>query len=378
MDTNVSNFKLEYRISNNSNKELVVKTQGGLNYIIRKAKQLTHPDNQHRRVWIKLSGVKFDDLWLDPKSARTRFDAKLLANLKVEQERIGKEGALSYKKFSHDMQFVIDLTGDLADEQEIIHSDILGISLFADSGQAGVAPITSPDFTLEQLFEAGRDAREDQPEGGLHYFVHINDPLSTRQPVYTNVMGKAVQVPVVQDPTKPGGLYVGLSYGNSPPHKAYYSFDQLTKDDLDFLGLFQTKELCSVMAGNTERTITAENKVKNNSKVIDALQGEKLKLEDLLEKTSQSVAKLGEELSQVRADHRLEVQQIKNDHRMELLKQAVSQDASKARSDIKDSVHKANMELDKKRSNANNWGEIAKAIGAIGSIVVTGYKLYTS
>lgn len=378
MDENVSNFKLEYRISNNSNRELLVKTQGGLNYIIRKSKQLTHPDNQHRRVWIKLSNVKFDDLWLEPKDARTRFDAKLLELLKIEASRIHGDNALSYKKFSHDISVVIDLTGNLADEREIIHSDILGISLFADEGQVGMAPMTSPDFTLAELFDAGKDAREDQPNGGLHYFIYLNDPFSVRQPIYTNVMGKAVQVPVVQNPTKPGGLYVGLSYGNSPPHKAYYSFDRLTKEDLDFLGLFQTKELCSAMAGNTDRVISAENKVKDNFKVINGLQSERANLEGLLEKSSLSVAKLGEELTQVRAEHRQEVQQIKNDHRMELLKQYMSQEALKARSDIKDSVTKANTDLEKKRSNANNWGEIAKAITAISSIVVTGYKLYTS
>lgn len=377
MESNISNFKLEYRISNNSNNELVVKTQGGLNYIIRKAGEYAHPNSQSRKVFIKITGVKFKDLWLDPKNARTRFDMKVLELLKIEADKVKTLDEMSYNKFSHNLSVVVTLSTSLADENDIIHSDILGISLYSDKEAARVSPICSPEFTLNQLLDGGKDVRSNQPNGGLHYFVYLNDPLSKMRPLYTNVMGKAIQVPIVNEPAKPGGLYIGFQNSNLLPQTIYYTFDELGKDELDSLGLFQTREECA-LGGNTERALSAENKLKSNYKVIENLQGDKAKLEDLLIKSEQSVAKLGNELLQAKAEHRQEIIQMKNDHKMDLLKNQMSQEALKASGVIKETVAKANMELDKKRNNANNFGEVAKAVGAIASIVATGYKLYTS
>jgi len=377
MDNSVSNFKLEYRISNNSNSELIVKTQGGLNYIIRKSKQLVHPDSQHRRVFIKLLGVKFDDLWLEPKSARTKFDRLVLEELKKEASRINTADDFSYRTFSHDMNVCIRLTSDLADENGIIHSDILSVSMFSSQEQANVAPITSPEFTLEELFEAATEAREGHPPSGLHYFIYLNDPMSTRRPIWTNVMGKAVQVPVTHDTSKPAGLYVGLSYSNTPPHAQYYSFDRLEKADLDFLGLFTTREECA-LGGNTERALSAEGKLKDNLKDMGKLREDYSTVVDLLDKANFNVAKLGMDLTQLKADHRSEVQQLKQDHRLELTNQQFAQNALKVKGDIKDTITKANMELDKKRTSTTSWVEVVKATGVVVTTLLTGYKLLTS
>lgn len=377
MENNVSNFQLDYRISNNSNTELIVKTQGGLNYIVRKSRALVHPDNQHRRVFIKVSNVKFDDLWLDPKCARTAFDRKVMEELKKESDRINTASDYAYRTFSHDMTATIRLTQDLADENGIIHSDILGVSMFSSEEQANVAPISSPEFTLEQLFNVEIEARDGQPKGGLHYFIYLNDPLNTQQPIYTNVMGKAVQVPSVQEKNNPAGLYVGLSYGIAPPKKLYYSFDQLSKADLDMLGLFKTREECE-LGGNTARALSAEAKLKDNIKAVEKLQNSYSTVVDFLDKAEQSVAKLGMELTQAKADHRIEINQLKNDHRMELMSQHFNQNALKAKSDIKDSIVKANLELDKKRNSAISWVEVVKAVGVVSTTLLTGYKLLTS
>lgn len=377
MENNISNFQLEYRISNNSNKELIVKTQGGLNYIVRKSKALVHPDNQHRRVFIKITNAKFDDLWLDPKCARTAFDRKVMEELKEEANRIGTASDFSYRSFSHTMSVTIRLTSDLSDENGIIHSDILGASMFSSEEQANVAPITSPEFTLEQLFDVSTEARDDQPKGGLHYFIYINDPLSVQQPIYTNVMGKATQVPSVQEKDKPAGLYVGLSYGNVPPKKLYYSFDRLEKADLDMLGLFKTREECE-LGGNTARALSAEAKLKDNIKAVEKLQSSYSNVVELLDKAEQSVAKLGMDLVQTKADHRIEITQLKNDHRMELMSHQFNQNALKAKSDIKDSIVKANQELDKKRNSTISWVEVVKAVGVVSTTLLTGYKLLTS
>lgn len=377
METPISCFRLEYRISNNSNTALIVKTQGGVNYIIRKNKQLVHPDNQHRRVHVKLSNVRFDDLWLDPGKARTAFDRKLFDELRKEANRIGTADDYQYRTFSHDLSVVVPLSSSLADENDIIHSDVLGITLFSSEDQANVAPITSPEFTLEQLFNIDTEARKDQVEGGLHYFIYLNDPARTQNPIWTNVMGQAKRVPVLGDTNKPAGLYVGLAYGNNPPDSAYYSFDRLTKADLDILGLFKTRDECE-MGGNTERALQAEGKLKNNLKDMERLQNNYSSVTELLEKAELRVAELGTELSQLKADHRLEIRQLKEDQRMELMRQQFDHSTLKAKHDIKESIVKANVELDKKRSNSVSWVEVMKAAGVLSTTLLTGYKLLTT
>lgn len=378
MTNQVSSFKLDYRISNYSSHELVVKTQGGLNYIIRKQQHLVAPNKTSRQVCVKLSGVNHDDLWFDKKYTRTNFDKALIAALEEEMEKYKKGNLyITTGNYIQDIFVTVGLTIDLGDEYGIIHSDILGISLFKDIDQANVAPVSSPGFVLERLFEMAQCNNVALPKGGLHYLIYINDPQSRLNPLWTNVMGKAVQVPTVADDSKPGGLYVGLRYSNLEPQELYYTFEELTAKQLDEIGMFSSREACTA-GGNTERAISAEKKLANNIKAMDNLISDREKLEEALEKSESNVAKLAEELSQATVDWRLKEQQLKNDHRMELFKEKMSMDILKAQGSVKDLVTKANQDLDKKRSTANNWGEIAKAATALGTLFVGVYKLYTS
>lgn len=69
MDRSISSFKLEYQISNYSNAELIVKTQGGLNYIIRRQERMISQNHVSREVHVKISGVKADNFWIDSRLA---------------------------------------------------------------------------------------------------------------------------------------------------------------------------------------------------------------------------------------------------------------------------------------------------------------------
>lgn len=375
MESDVASFRLEYRVTNFSNEEMVVKTRGGLNYIIRKSKQLVGGSGS-RKVFIKLCNVRFQDLWLDPASARTRFDQHVMSTIQAERDHIQEHQTFGFDRFSHDINVTVNLTRDLADENDAIHSDILGVTFFGSPEQAGYSPIDTPDYTLAELFDVETDEHQ-APKGGLHYFIHLNDPMSTQQPYYTNVMGKAVQVPIVNNPEIQPGLYVGLSYSNVPPTKLYYPFAQVDKETLDFLGLFKTRADCE-LGGNTERYLAAESRLKTTQTQLNKTQSEYESVVNLLEKAQEKAADLDDELSQLRRDHRYEIQTLKQDHRMELSKLQFTSDTNKAKSEIDRSIIKASADLTKQRSSANNWGEIAKAAGAIATVLFTGYQLCTS
>lgn len=377
MDKSISSFKLEYYISNYSNDELIVKTQGGLNYIIRPQERMVSRNYTSREVRVKISDVKASEFWLDVRMAQTPFDKLFLKLLGESLENHHKSNTLLADVFNSDFYVTVYLTEDLQDEHSIIHSDILGVSLYNSMEAANIAPLNTHGFVLQELFEQADKFTTPQPNGGLHYFIYLNDPLSTLNPIYTNVMGKAVRVPVVSDISRPRGLYVGLEYGNVEPQELYITCEELTKDLLGKNGLFETKEECE-MGGNTERAITAEKKLVEHSKAMGGLLKDKSGLEESLKKTQAEVVNLAEELRLAINNHRTETERLKSEQRMALYMRDITSTAALANNQIKESVNRANQDIEKKRSSANNWGEIAKAVVAVTTGVVTVYKLYTS
>lgn len=374
MESPVSSFRLEYRITNQSNREMVVKTQGGLNYVIRKSKSFVH--SPIRRVHVQVANARFADLWLDAASARTRFDQALLMALEKERQRYNETGDVMFNNFPHDLNVSILLNGAVAEaDTDVVHSDVLGITLFNNLDVDSISALNSTDYTLHQLFEESQ--RQDSPVGSMHYFIYLNDPLNTQNPIYTNVMGRAVQVPVVAETHKDPGLYVGLTYSNATPQSLYYSFDKLDKDTLLQIGLFKTKAECE-LGGNTDRAAQAESKLKDVNGTLTKLSADYAKVVDLLETSEGKCANLGLELAQVKQEHRAEIQQLKNDHRMEIGRLQITSEMTKARGEIDKTITKANMDFSKARSSANNWGEVAKAVGAIATVLITGYRLCTS
>jgi len=377
MDKSISSFKLEYHISNYSNDELIVKTQGGLNYIIRRQERMVSRNYVSREVHVKISGVKVDDFWLDDRLAQTAFDKAFLKQLGETIERHRNNNRLLNDIFTSDFYVVMRLSGEMADENEVIHSNILGISLYNSMEAANIAPLSSHGFVLQELFDLAHEHALEKPKGGLHYFIYLNDPLSKLNPIYTNVMGKAVRVPVVQDISRPAGLYVGLHYGSIEPQELYLTCDELTRDGLAKNGLFESMEECA-MGGNTERALIAEKKLVDNSKAMGGLLKDKTTLEESLRKSQAEAAALAEELRQATNSHRNETERLKAQQAMALYLRDMSATAASAQNQIKDSVIKANQDIEKKRSSANNWGEIAKAVAAVTTCAVTVYKLYTS
>lgn len=378
MENDISAFKLTYRIVNRSSQELVVRAKGGLGYIIRRAKEPSY--SEQRQVHVTLPQVIMANLLIDENAALTLFDKKLLKAIRVDRDRIKESDTVFFDMFSQDINVIIALTSSLVEKNDAIHSEILGITLYNGAENANQPALNTPSFTLQEL--AGTILGETAlPKGGLHQFIYVNDPRRQCNPMYANVMGRAVEVPVVYDEGIQPGLYIGILHGNETPQTLYYTFEGLDTKLMEAKGLYSTKAACE-SGGNTERALTAENKAKDFSKELVKAKDHATGLQELLQKSETVNSRLGKDLAQSRQDHKTEVAQLKHEHRLEIsqLKHQtkVSGDIFKYETRIKDTVAKANMEFVKHKSSVNNWGEFAKAVGAIAGVAFTGYKLFTS
>jgi hypothetical protein len=378
METEISSFKLNYRIVNRSSQEMVVRAKGGLGYIIRRAKEPSY--SEQRQVHVHIPQVVMANLLIDENAALTLFDKQLLRGIRKDRDRLKDSDTGFFDMFSQDINVVIALTSSLVEKNDAIHSEILGITLYNGMENANQPSLNTPPFTLQELCKATL-GDQPLPKGGLHYFVYVNDPRRESDPLYTNLKGRAVEIPVVYDDEKQPGLYTGLMYGNESPVILYYTFEGLDAKIVESLGLFRSKTACE-NGGNTERALNAENRVKDLGKEIGKLKEQNTDLQDLLDKSEGANGRLTKDLAQARLDHKTEVVQLKHEHRVEMsqLKHQtkVSGDIFKYESRIKDTVNKASLELVKQKGSANNWGEFGKAMGAVAGIAFTGYKLFTS
>lgn len=369
-------FRLTYDITNMSSKQIIVKAKGGLSYLIRKPLEASwYPGAM---IDIKFDRLYVGDFSFDKSAARSKFDRLLIDKIQAHLSFVSsKESHVDIRQY-HDFGVTIKLNRDVVEdlEGEPIHSDILGITLYNREENTGdLYPLNTPDYTLNDLMKWGI-GESDEP-GGLHYYVYLNDPLSVQNPLYTNVMGKAVMVPTVREMNKDHGLYVGLAYGNSLPKKLFYTFDHLCDETLGFLGIFKTKAECE-MGGNTERAMTAEKKVVELNKQLSSANNEISKLKDLVDENVRKSVELGIELTHLKSAHRLELMQARNERQLEVNRLQINNDATKVRSEMDKTLSKANLEFTRQRASANNWGEVAKAVGAIATVFAAGYKLCTS
>jgi len=367
-------FFLEYQIANRSNREMVVKTRGGLNYIIRRSKNLVHRED--RRVYVKLSNARLDGLLLDSRVARTPFDKLLLERIE-EARKKAIDASLLNSGFAQDISTSIELDASLRDpETDAITSDILGISLFPNEDGIDVPALGTPDYTLRELFDDAIEASGSR--SSLKYSVFVNDPANQQKTYYVNVMGKAMAVPVERSLSEASGVYVGVRIGENLPNTLFYSFDTLDASTMGMIGLYSSKVDALQGGGNTERCVAAEAKLKELSAANQKLAVDYERLNGFFLDKEEQVLELGSELAQIKQVHKQEIYHLKQSHQQELQKLQTGFEMTKVRNEMDKMLVKANTDFIRQRNSVNNWGEIAKAVGAIAGVVATGYKLYTS
>lgn len=378
MDAEVNSFRLNYRIENKTNEEVIVRAKGGLGYIIRRSKEPTY--NKRRRVHVQIPGVILENLLIDQAGALTLFDKELLGMIAKERDRIKLRDAFEYSTFCHDINVSILLTTELIEKNDAIHSEILGITLYVGAVNANQPSLNTPAYTVKELC-AVTIANQPAPEGGLSCFIYLNDPRRVRNTLYANILGKATEIPTVNDNDRAPGLYIGVMYGKESQVTPYYTLDSLDKKTLESLGLFETKTDCE-LGGNTERAILAENKARDVLKELSKAKLEVIDLSDILVKAEETNHRLNKEIATLKQEHKTELTILKHEYKMEvqqLKHQAkMSGDMFNYTTRMKDTANKANMDFIKQKSSVNNWGEFAKAVGAVATVAFTGYKLFTS
>ena len=377
MSADISSLQLNYRITNSSSKELLVKIKGGLSYIIRRSTEATFRDE--RLLYIKMENVHLDNLLIEEDRALTKLDTRILKELKAEQMRLKESHNTYYKNMTTNIGIMFELTSALVERNDAIHSELLGITMYANGERLNAPSLNTPDFTLQQLVDTHNEAAGDQK--GLGYFIYVNDPDGVTNPFYANVLGKATEVPVDRNRNEKPGLYVGILSSNQSLQKQYYIFDSLDEKTLEQLGLFKTKADCE-KGGNTERFLSAENKVKELNKEVGILRNNNEDLTEQLGKVELAKSQLIAESTKAADTHRTELTRLKYEHNQEMSQlkhqSKMSSEMFKYETRVKDTVNKANVELVKQKGAHNSWGDFAKAVGTLAGVAFTGYQLLSS
>lgn len=366
MSADMHCFRLDYRITNTSKDEVVVKVKGGLSYLIRGSKEPSFQNEQ--MLYVSINGIYLDNIMIDETQALTKLDRRILIELGKELQRLRDNNPHYYSTLTNNLQIAIKLTEGLVETHNAICSELLGITLYLGIQNRDQPCLNSPGHTFREMFEHLRE--ESGENGGLHYFIYVNDPNRVAPVYWTNCLGRSFEVPRLNNDLKKPGLYIGLSRGIEPRETLYYTFDQLDTKLLEGAGIFESKAACD-KGGNTERYLAVESRNKDLVKEVRELKTQLDSVSESLEKADTSNGILRAELEKVKYDHKQELSSIKLQHQ-------VSSDISKAENRIQGVVSKANFDLVKHKASQNTWGDFAKAVGTLAGVAFTGYKLFTS
>lgn len=375
----MATFRLEREVVNNSTSfDLVVVHKGGLRYIIPKSSEATYTKEQYVRI--ALNNFKVKEIRVDPSQALTKFDRAVLEELAAKIEELRKNVDF-YQDFPTSASFVVHLGGHLADDQGAIHSEMFGFTMYSGRGNIDRAPLNVPE---SNLVEALAQVHRANPRNSVSYCAYVVDPKATQQPFYVNIAGRATEVPVTNDPSLPAGLYVGISIGNQPLETPFYSFDNLSKDKLEGLGVFRTKAE-AMLNGNTERYQEAEAKVVSLSKVLDS---KKKLLEDTtirLEAASRKVDSLEVQVTHMKQAHLMDLARLKQEFRSaedkrERVDHSNKEEILRLKDDSKRREARDKFAIDqmKQKSKMSFGVELLKGLAAISGLLFAGIRFFTT
>lgn len=375
----MATFRLEREVVNNSTSfDLVVVHKGGLRYIIPKSSEATYAKEQYVRI--ALNNFKVKEIQVDPSQALTKFDRAVLEELAAKIEELRKNVDF-YQDFPTSASFVVHLGGHLADDQGAIHSEMFGFTMYSGRGNIDRAPLNVPE---SNLVEALAQVHRANPRNSVSYCAYVVDPKATQQPFYVNIAGRATEVPVTNDPSLPAGLYVGISIGNQPLETPFYSFDNLSKDKLEGLGVFRTKAE-AMLNGNTERYQEAEAKVVSLSKVLDS---KKKLLEDTtirLEAASRKVDSLEVQVTHMKQAHLMDLARLKQEFRSaedkrERVDHSNKEEILRLKDDSKRREARDKFAIDqmKQKSKMSFGVELLKGLAAISGLLFAGIRFFTT
>lgn len=363
MENVYNSFSLSYNVDNQSNEVMVIKLKGGLSYLVRKSKEPTY--STARLLTVRLNSIYLKDLKIDTTMALTSLDKAILEKMKEEQNRLTDDKDVFYGYFTNNIFLTVSLTQELVEADDGIHSEMLGVTFYIGADSLNKPALNTPSHTIKQI--VSRNLIKDS----LQANVYLNDPKKTFQTLYTNVLGVSREVPVIYNPDETPGLYITFS-NNNIPSSQFYTFSELDKGKLETLGFFSSKSECD-KGGNTDRYLTAENRIKDLNKTVDSLKDKLSIAEANFNRSEITNSKLNTELLQQKHEHKLEIANLK----IGTSQAKFSLEAVKYEAKFKEMVSKSQIDFLKQKSSTGGWVDAASALATVAGIGFTGYRLFS-
>lgn len=356
-------FSFKYELINDSKENCITAVfKGGLRYTVPHSRRSDYCDDR-THLKVSLESVHLDRLGIFVDEALTPLDERILTYLKNAKRLIENE-----PYYNKDNAVRLGVEVDLVElfrnsADNTVHSELLGVTWYIGEPRLRVrAKNSMKRLTEQEMVRAFNHC-------GMSMNIFLVDPERITNPLYVNVLGKSVQVPIADfeeiDCATPG-LFITRGDHKNIPENESYTLDELKNTKLlERLGVFLTKAE-SDANGNTERVIQAEKKAKDLSRNLEESDKQLKEARDKLRKADKEIEDLQKSIVEVKSDYKNDVRELKNE-----LKQA----AREAKLDSKKSEYK--FEQSKSKNEILAWSDILKAgVNLVGSVAGLG-KLFS-
>lgn len=330
-------FKLSYRIDNTSDSSIWVKVKGGLSY------EVTRPEKpsvyKEQNIEVKLLNVDIAMLSLNIDDALTPLDKEIIQNMIVwlEEEKKRMLGTYSGNRA---FTTTIKLTAQHTVENDVIHSEMLGITLFASANRSNKHARNTPQAALDKLEDT------EYKDNSLTTSIQLVDPDNRYGSLWVNLLGRAIKLETQRTLNAVPGLYIISNIDGNTYLKKYFGFNDINEKLLEEYGIFTTKREAELQGGNTEKIIKLEKQAVENKKSIQVYADDAIRQ---IGKIAQLEIKL--------ANHASSIGRLKESYT------------------IKEATQKSEFNMLKLKSQHDGFGSTVKNISAVLGLGLTVYKL---
>lgn len=330
-------FKLSYQIDNTNDTPIYVTVKGGLSYEIgRPAKPQIFKNNS---IKVTLSNVDLAILKVNSKEATTQLDLEIMQQIELWLEK-EKHRVIGNSSNNYEFTTVIELGHRHTVENDVIHSEMLGITLFADIKRSDLHARNTPKATLEALDD------EELKDNSLTTSIQLVDPENRYGVLWVNMLGKATKLASRNDLNTAPGIYIVNRSNGGIERKVYLDFTEINEKTLQENAIFLTKRECELQGGNTEKTLNLEKQLKESLKSIDIY----------AEDANRQIGKIAQ----------LEIKLSHLASNIGRLKESYT---------IKEATQKSEFNMLKLKSQQDGFGSLVKNASAVLGLGMTVYKL---
>ena len=355
-------------VANTTDESVSAKSRAGLEYIIPTTNKERNVTGGSVRIVIEYKNVYVDRLMFRPDTATTKLDKDIMQLFDNRLQEMLKNPHLS-RNMVQTISVGIVLKRSHVEDDDGIHSDLLGTSFFMDNDLSRKANVGIPKGTtaavnhklmwdptpIPEYTEENRD-RCVGSENRLT--VLYNDPDNIFSGLWMNILGTARKLNRTAITNALPGLYITYRSGisNNELVERYYSFEELDAKMLEKLGIFQSKEQAQ-KGGNTERYLEAEAEIKSTEAKLFGARKEITQLTDRNNNLLKDLNK--EETTTLRLT--AEIVFLKQDSRLKDREQKIAMETIKGSN---------------KPSGTATFVEICKGASLLTGAVVTAYKVF--